>query len=107
MSDMLGLDAFSPREVAQRVETVGVAKAHLPLVPLMLLGVLAGAFIGLGGMLFVLVRSDPTLGYASGQLLGGLAFSLGLMLVVVAGVELFTGNNLLAMAWADRQSNTC
>ncbi len=106
MSDLLGLDAFSPRDVAQRVETVGVAKAHLPLVPLMLLGVLAGAFIGLGGMLFVLVRSDPTLGYASGQLLGGLAFSLGLMLVVVAGAELFTGNNLLAMAWADHQINT-
>ncbi len=106
MSDMLGLDAFSPREVAQRVETVGVTKARMPWVPLALLGVLAGAFIGLGGMLFVLVRSDASLGYAAGQLLGGVAFSLGLLLVVVAGAELFTGNNLLVMAWADQKITT-
>jgi formate/nitrite transporter len=106
MSDLMGLDAFSPREVAQRVENVGVAKAHLQLVPLALLGVLAGAFIGLGGMLFVLVRSDPTLGYANGQLLGGAVFALGLLMVVVAGAELFTGNNLLVMAWADQKIST-
>jgi formate transporter len=71
--------------------------------PLLMLGVLAGAFIGLGSMLFVIVRSDPTLGFAAAQIGGGLVFSLGLLLVVVAGAELFTGNNLLAMAWADRK----
>lgn len=101
MSELYGSDAYSPREVARRVETVGVAKARLALLPLTMLGLLAGAFIGLGAMFFTLVRSDPSLGFALGSVLGGLVFSMGLLLVVVAGAELFTGNNLLAMAWAD------
>lgn len=50
--------------------------------------------------MFTLVASDATLGFAASRLLGGLAFSLGLILVTVAGAELFTGNNLLVMAWA-------
>jgi formate transporter len=106
MSEIFGFDAFSPKEIAERVETTGVAKARLPLVSMMMLGVLAGAFIGLGALYFVLIKSDPSLGFATGQLLGGLAFSLGLILVIVAGAELFTGNNLLAMAWADGKIST-
>lgn len=98
---MYGFDAFSPAEIAERVETIGVAKARLPLLKMALLGVLAGAFIGLGALYFVLVISDATLGFAASRVLGGVVFSLGLLLVVVAGAELFTGNNLLAMAWAD------
>ena len=101
MSEIYGSDAYAPREVAQRVEQVGVVKARLPLLPLAMLGVMAGVFIGLGALVFTLVKSDATLGFATSQLLGGLVFSLGLLLVVVAGAELFTGNNLLAMAWAD------
>lgn len=101
MSELYGSDAYAPREVAQRIETVGVAKARLATLPLLMLGMLAGAFIGLGAMFFVLVKSDPTLSFAASSVLGGLVFSLGLLLVVVAGAELFTGNNLLAMAWAD------
>jgi formate transporter len=101
MSELYGSDAYAPREVAQRVETVGAAKARLATLPLLMLGVLAGAFIGLGSGFFVIVKSDPTLGFAASQVLGGVVFSLGLLLVVVAGAELFTGNNLLAMAWAD------
>jgi formate/nitrite transporter len=106
MSEIFGFDAFSPTEIATRVESVGVAKARLPLLSMLMLAVLAGAFIGLGALYFVLVRSDPSLGFATGQVLGGVAFSLGLILVVVAGAELFTGNNLLAMAWADRKITT-
>ncbi|NIC42833.1 formate/nitrite transporter family protein [Aquabacterium sp. A08] len=101
MTDIFGSDAYAPREVAQRVAQVGVAKARLPLLPLALLGVLAGAFIGLGALGFVLVKSDATLGFATAQVLGGGVFALGLLLVVVAGAELFTGNNLIVMAWAD------
>jgi formate/nitrite transporter len=100
---LYGFDAYSPGEVARRVENVGVAKARLPLLQTALLGVLAGAFIGLGALVFTLVASDATLGFAASRLLGGLCFSLGLILVSVAGAELFTGNNLLAMAWADRR----
>jgi formate transporter len=101
MTELYGSDAYSPSQVARRIETVGVAKARMATLPLLMLGVLAGAFIGLGSMLSVIVRADPTLGLAASQIASGLVFSLGLMLVVVAGAELFTGNNLLAMAWAD------
>lgn len=106
MSELFGFDAFSPREIAARVDSVGIAKARLPLLSMLLLAVLAGAFIGLGALYFVIVKSDSTLGFAVAQVLGGVVFSLGLILVVVAGAELFTGNNLLAMAWADGRIST-
>ncbi|HEU5176758.1 MAG TPA: formate/nitrite transporter family protein [Burkholderiales bacterium] len=95
-----GFDAYSPREIAGRLEAVCVAKAATPLLSLVMLGMLAGAFIGLGALFSVIVLSDPSLGFAASRLLAGLVFSLGLLLVVVAGAELFTGNNLLAMGWA-------
>ena len=106
MAEIFGFDAFSPAEIAERVEHVGVKKARLPLLPMLTLGVLAGGFIGLGALYFTLITSDPHLGFAISRLLGGLAFSLGLILVVVAGAELFTGNNLLVMAWAGRRIAT-
>ena len=106
MSDFYGFDAFSPKEIAARVEAIGVNKTRLPLLSMLMLGILAGAFIGLGALYFVLIRSDPALGFAARQVMGGVAFSLGLFLVVVAGAELFTGNNLLAMAWADDKIST-
>lgn len=101
MASLYGFEAFSPDEVAARVEEVGVAKAHLPLRALLMLGMLAGAFIGLGSLYYVIIVSDPALPHALQRLLGGVVFSLGLLLVVVAGAELFTGNNLIAMAWAE------
>ena len=100
------IDAYSPEKIAERVETIGIAKARLAFVPLVMLGLLAGAFIGLGALYFVLVASDPDLSFAASRVLGGVAFSLGLILVIVAGAELFTGNNLLAMAWADGKITT-
>lgn len=103
---MFEFDAYAPKQIAERVEKLGVAKARMPFIPMLLLGILAGAYIGLGAMFFTLVKSDPSLGFAVGQVLGGLCFSLGLILVVVAGAELFTGNNLLAIAWADRKITT-
>ncbi len=93
-------DAYAPAQIAVRLDDFCAIKARLPLLTLTMLGLLAGAFIGLGGLMFALVASDASLGFAASRLLGGLAFSLGLMLVVVAGAELFTGNNLLAMGWA-------
>jgi formate transporter len=106
MSEVFGFDAFSPREIAEQVEKTGVAKARLPLLSMLMLGVLAGAFIGLGALYFVIVASDPGLSFAVSRVLGGVCFSLGLLLVVVAGAELFTGNNLIAMAWADGKVST-
>jgi len=106
VAEIFGSDAFSPQQIADKVEAVGVAKAHLPAVPTLMLGVLAGGFIGLGALYFMLVVSDPQLSFGVAGVLGGVAFSLGLILVVVAGAELFTGNNLLVMAWADRKITT-
>jgi formate/nitrite transporter len=96
-------DAWSPSEIAERVESVGIAKARADGLSLLTLAVLAGAFISLGAAFFTVVVTEPTLGLGVTRLLGGLAFSLGLILVVVAGAELFTGNNLIAMAWASRR----
>jgi formate transporter len=103
---LYGSDAYAPRDIAARVTDVGVTKARLPWLTQALLGVLAGAYIGLGALMFTLVASDASLGFAATRLLGGLAFSLGLLLVVVAGAELFTGNNLIAMAWAGGHVST-
>ncbi|MEW6690785.1 MAG: formate/nitrite transporter family protein [Pseudomonadota bacterium] len=97
----LGLDAYSPREISEKIQSVGVTKARLTLLQTAMLGVLAGAFIGFGALYFTLVAADASLGFAATRLLGGLVFSLGLVLVVVGGAELFTGNNLMVMAWAD------
>ncbi len=101
MSEIFGFDAFSPKEIADRIDQLGVTKAKLPLLALFMLGLLAGAFIGLGALYYTLIISDSSLSYGFSRVLGGLAFSLGLILVIVAGAELFTGNNLLVMAWAD------
>jgi formate/nitrite transporter len=97
---LFGFNAYSPQEVAALVKKSGVKKAGLPLLPQLMLAMLGGAFVGLGALYYVVVRSDPTLGYAAKQVLGGGVFCLGLIMVVVAGAELFTGNNLLVMARA-------
>jgi formate transporter len=99
-------DAYPPAQVALLVEQVGVKKATLPALPTVALGLLAGAFIAFGAMFSTLVMTDNPLGLGPGRLLGGLAFSLGLILVVVGGAELFTGNNLVVMAWAARKITT-
>ncbi|WP_407570587.1 formate/nitrite transporter family protein [Deinococcus altitudinis] len=90
----------SAAELVDYVETVGVNKSRLPVQSLMVLGILAGMFIGLGSMVYTMVTSDTTLSFAGRQLLGGLTFCLGLVLVVVAGAELFTGNVLMVVAWS-------
>jgi formate/nitrite transporter len=102
------VDASAPAEMARRVETAGVTKGHLDTATLFALAILAGAFIALGGNFATIVFTDNGLAYGLSRLVGGLAFSLGLILVVVGGAELFTGNSLLVMAWASgKVSNVC
>ena len=100
------LDVVPPARIAHLVEEVGIKKAHLPLVPTLTLGILAGVFIAFGGMFYTLVVTGSELGFGPTRLLGGLAFSLGLVLVIIGGAELFTGNSLIVMAWADRRVET-
>ena len=100
------LDVLPPARIARLVEEVGIKKCSLPLIPTLTLGVLAGAFIAFGGMFYTLVVTGSELGFGPTRLVGGLAFSLGLVLVVIGGAELFTGNSLIVLAWADRRVRT-
>ncbi|WP_373505420.1 formate/nitrite transporter family protein [Aestuariivirga sp.] len=99
--DPTGLDAYKPADVALRIEEAGVRKASLPAVPLATLSVLAGVFIALGAAAFTAAMTGTGLTFGPSRLLGGFVFSTGLILVVVAGAELFTGNALIVMAWVD------
>ena len=78
MEPNAGLDAYAPREIAARVEAACVAKAGTPLLSLAMLGVLAGAFIGLGSLFAVIVFSDASLGFAAQRVHLGLAHAVGL-----------------------------
>lgn len=94
-------DALTARQTYEKALTIGETKATMPLARSFVLAVLAGAFIGLGGMMLLLVKADSTLSLAISNLLSGLAFSIGLFAVVVAGGELFTGNSLMVLGMAD------
>ena len=106
MVEQNSFDAYAPAEIAARVEAAGVTKARMPVLQTVVLAILAGAYIAFGAMFFTLVITDSGLGFGPQRLLGGVAFSLGLILVVVGGAELFTGNNLIVMGWADRKIST-
>lgn len=97
------LDVVPPARIARLVEEVGVRKVQLPLVSTLTLSILAGAFIAFGSMFFTVTITGSELGFGPTRLLGGLAFSLGLILVIVGGAELFTGNSLIVLACASRR----
>ena len=100
----LRLDALSPAEMATKAEASGIAKVTKPTAQLLVLAGLAGAYIRLGGIFYTtVVAGTNALPYGVQRLLGGAAFCLGLILVVVGGAELFTGNNLLVMAAVSRK----
>jgi formate transporter len=101
------LDALLPREMAKKAEDVGVAKARSDPLTTFVLAVLAGAFIALGAVFATTTLADSSsVPYGVARLAAGVTFSLGLILVVVAGAELFTGNNLISMAWSSGRVTT-
>ncbi len=100
-------DALLPAEMATKAEAVGVNKATGNAAQLFALAILAGAFISLGGVYATTVLAGTSsLPYGVQRLLAGLVFCLGLILVIVGGAELFTGNNLIIMAWASKKVTT-
>lgn len=104
MSVEFNFDAFPPPGMATKAEGVGVKKSGLDALTMFALAILAGAFIGLGAIFCTTVLAGTsTLPYGVARLLGGLVFTTGLILVVVGGAELFTGNNLIIMAFASRK----
>lgn len=108
MTEPFHFDALLPAEIAKKAEEVGARKCHLPFWPLLALGVLAGAFISLGAVFSTTVSAGVAgvLPFGIARLLAGLVFCLGLILVVVGGAELFTGNTLISMAWASGKVST-
>jgi formate transporter len=103
---IFNLNAYSPAEIKEAVEKVGVKKANLPLQASFMLAIVAGGSVGLGALYYTIVASDAELSFATIRVVGGLVFSLGLALVLVGGAELFTGNNLIVMAWASGKVST-
>lgn len=95
------VEALLPPEMALACEAAGAAKAARNETTLLVLGVLAGAFIAFGAMFMTVVTTGAgDLPFGVARLLAGLVFSLGLVLVIVGGAELFTGDALMVVAWA-------
>jgi formate transporter len=93
-----------PPEMALACEKAGVSKARRDMVGLVVLGILAGAFIAFGAMFMTVAMTGAEgLPWGIARLLGGLVFSLGLILVIVGGAELFTGDALMVVAYASQR----
>ncbi|MDC0660763.1 formate/nitrite transporter family protein [Leisingera sp. SS27] len=103
MTSQAPFDAYKPAEIAKLVETAGTAKARLPLPQMFVLAMLAGAFIGFGAAAYTMTLTGASPVTGPVRVLGGAVFSLGLILVVIAGAELFTGNVLMVIAAVDRK----
>jgi formate transporter len=113
-------DPILPADMAVRAEESGVKRVLIDPLTLLVLSVLAGAFISFGAIFATTVSAgsigiataDGATAFSAGlpyglvRLLTGLAFCVGLILVAVAGAELFTGNNLIVMAWASGRVKT-
>lgn len=101
-------DELLPQDMANKAQEIGIKKAHMDFLGTFSLSVLAGAFIALGCIFFTVSQTSGGIPIHWGLLrvIGGLTFSLGLILVIVGGAELFTGNNLIVMAWAGRHLST-
>ena len=96
-------DSLSPAEIEEKAEGLGVTKTSMSFTQSFMLSIMAGAFIAMGAMFFLLVSGDPDLPFAIQRVLGGVLFSLGLLLVVVCGAELFTGNTMIVMSAASKK----
>jgi formate/nitrite transporter len=103
---IFNFNAYGPAEIQDAIEKVGAKKANMPFLPSFMLAVVAGGGIGFGALYYTIVASDADLSFATIRVVGGLVFSLGLVIVLIGGAELFTGNNLIVMAWASGRIST-
>src|SRR5712671_5399230 len=103
---IFNFNAYGPAEIQDAIEKVGIKKANMPFLPCFMLAAVAGGGIGLGALYYTIVASDGDMSFAAVRVLGGVVFSLGLVIVLVGGAELFTGNNLIVMAWASGKVST-
>jgi formate/nitrite transporter len=100
---MNDVNFFPPKDVAAKMCETGVGKCKLPILKMFILAILAGVYIAFVAQLFLIVGSDSTLGFGFTRFLSASVFTVGLMMVVVGGAELFTGNNLVLIAALDKK----
>ena len=118
-SKVFSLDTILPADMAARAEQTGISRVGMDTLSLFVLSTLAGAFISFGAIFATTVgagaisiaqsgtaAAQATLPYGVVKLLTGMAFSMGLLMVIIAGAELFTGNNMTVMAWANGKVRT-
>lgn len=103
MEERLNIDLLSPEAVTAKAESTGVKKATNTLRATVTLGILAGTFIAFAGEFYTMAIFDARVGPSLAKVFGGITFSLGLIMVVIAGAELFTGNTLLIIAYMTRK----
>lgn len=94
------LDAYEPSEIAERVLSIGVKKTRYPAYKTIVLGLMGGTFISFGALYELYVLAHPDIGSSVSILLAPMFYAVGYILAFVAGAEIFTTNNLSAMAWA-------
>lgn len=97
------IDAYSPSQIASRIDAIAAVKAKYNTAQTFWMGINAGVYIGLGSQFLTLVISDSTLHFGLTSIIAGIVFSLGLILVVVGGAELFTGNCLIIIGYVDKR----
>lgn len=96
------MDDLKPKEIFEKVVEIGKSKVNLKISKTIILSFLAGIYISIGGELYTMITQDIKIGTGFSQFLGGSVFSVGLMLVVLTGSELFTGNNLLIIPFLNK-----
>ncbi|MDR4497262.1 MAG: formate/nitrite transporter family protein [Candidatus Scalindua sp.] len=95
----IDIDAYAPKMMANRVGQVGISKANMGFLTTLALSILAGVFIALGVQLEMMVTHTATSNFGLNALVGGVVFTMALVLIVITGAELFTGNCLIAMSF--------
>ncbi|NEG97078.1 formate transporter FocA [Bifidobacterium sp. SMB2] len=103
LTPQVNINALTPAETEETVEKAGIGKTQLSGGKAFVSAMFAGAFIGFGALFFLIVTSDPAMTWGPKRFVGGLAFCMGLVLVLCCGAELFTGNSLMASDIAARK----
>lgn len=103
LQNVYRIDPYAPAEMLERSKAVGKAKVNATFLQLLFLGILAGSFIALGAIFYTTTLAGFSGDFGMKKLVGGLTFSLGLILVIIAGAELFTGNNLIVIALIEKE----